>query len=179
VGLYPCLTPPEVHLVRVVEADQVVNGNTALAIINAGAVSIVHQFLEVCHVCRLLLQGARMRTQRTVFGVHSGNIDNVTRIDVKVHAPWPGLAGDAAGVRIRGLKLKGIDTADHHTVQGIALGIKGVNIDVMVADFASVFVDLQHTLHGYIEEEPILRSRCGRRRLAHLGRHRRHASRRS
>jgi hypothetical protein len=60
---------------------------------------------------------------------------------------------------VRGLELQGVDATDYNTVQRIALGIKSVYIDVVVAHVATVLINVQHPLHGDVKPVAVSRER--------------------
>lgn len=144
-------------LVGIVKAHQVVNGNAPLAVFDAVTVPVVHQFLEIGHGRRFLLQHPGVGAQRAMLRIGAGHIDDVTGIDVKVHPPGTCLAGDAAGMGVGGLKLEGIDTAHYHPIQRIALPVKGMNIDVVIADHPSVLIQGEHPLQRDVKGQVICR----------------------
>ena len=82
--------------------------------------------------------------------------NDVPRIDVEVHATGSGLARNATGVRIGWLELEGVYATDDHPIEWVSLGIEHVNIDVVVAKPAPVFVDMQHALHRDVKLEAVL-----------------------
>ena len=90
-----------------------------------------------------------------MLGINTGHVNDVAGIDIKVQASRTGLAGDPAGMGVGRLELEGVDAANYHPVQRIALPVKGVDVDVVIADHPAILVQGKHPLHGNVKGKAI------------------------